>query len=258
MSASFLRAVVPPIVRLGGRRLLPLTLGHAVLLRAIGSPFAPYPAPMAGSGVSGLGSGVPTVGDVALARFILTRPWAVARDTMDGWWQRQRMTVWGLLHSREWMIGALLRHILTDAAVPSYEIVDHGMPADDSGPLGACTELRLLTALVAQGYDHERALNTPVALAWWVKLADAEARGGVRLQRELAPDAPAPAPAKAYSAEVMAAWGQAQQARTRAGRAYDPAVDALEAFAAQFSQDPKPQTPDPIAQTQDPGTGGAP
>jgi hypothetical protein len=230
---SFLRAVVPPLVRLGGRRLLPLTLGHAVLLRAIGSPFSPYPTGVSGSEFKVQG---PTVGDVALARFILTRPWAEARDTMDGWWQRQRLTLWGLLHSREWMIGALLRHILADAAVPPYRVLGLGPVPEEAGPLGAPTELRLVAFLVSQGYDHELALDTPVALAWWLSLANSEAIGGLRLQPELDPAAPAPVPvpAKEYAPEVMAAWGQSQQARHMAGRAYDPAVDSLEAFALQL------------------------
>jgi hypothetical protein len=97
---SFLRAVVPPVVRLGGRRLLPLTLGHAVLLRAVGSPFAPYPAvssdevriPNEGTAAGSASAfatrnpspvTAPGLGDVALARFILSRPWRDARDTMD-------------------------------------------------------------------------------------------------------------------------------------------------------------------------------
>jgi len=264
---SFLRAVVPPTVRLGGRRLLPMTLGHAVLLRAIGSPFAPYPARSVERG-AGNEIQAATRGDVSLARFILSRPWTVARDTMDRRRSRRATILWGLLFARDWMVGALQKHVATEAAVPEFEVLHQG-----EGRRGAELELVLLDSLIARGYHHDAALNTPLALAWWLHLARFDGEGTLRLAPvSEVPGSESQVPGrKEYPPEVMQAWGEAQQARAKQGRPYDAATDSPEAiaetlraprsplptdeevaFAARLPQtpDPKHQTQNPIRQTQ--------
>lgn len=212
--ASFLRAVCPPVVRMDGRRLGPLTLGHAVLLRAVGSPYAPFAA----------GGVLPSRGDVALARFVLTRPWVIARDTMDSARSARAIRWWGFFRARDWMVEALADWVRDSVAAPDFRS-RHKSDSTLSSPL----ELILASHLIARGYRLAEALDVPVAQAWWLWLAAAEQDGRIELGD---PDAPVPEPGVLYSPDVLQSWGAAQAARTKAGRTYDPAVDDIAVFAA--------------------------
>lgn len=218
--ASFLRAVCPPVVQMDGRRLGPLTLGHAVLLRAVGSPYAPF-ATHGGSFTP------PTTGAVALARFVLTRPWDEARDTMDTPPAQRAIRWWGFFRARDWMVEALADWVRDSVAAPAFRSL-HKSDSTLSSPL----ELILASHLIARGYRLDEALCVPVAQAWWLWLTAAEQDGRVELDD---PDAPVPEPGVVYSPEVLQAWGAAQAARTKAGRAYDPAVDDIAVLAARMN-----------------------
>jgi hypothetical protein len=111
-TATFPGCVLPPTVRLGGRRLLPLTLGHAVLLEAVESPFAP------GGEITQL----PGAGDNALAWWILTRPWQEARDGIDG--RAARFWMWCYAQARRRFISedsvVLIRWIAWSCKAPLF------------------------------------------------------------------------------------------------------------------------------------------
>jgi hypothetical protein len=151
------------------------------------------------------------------------------------------------------MIPALAEHIAADTAVPPYEILVRG-----EGRRGACLELVLLESLIARGYHHDAALDTPVALAWWLHLARFDGEGILRLSSPLraVADAGSKVPGQghpAYVPEVLQAWGEAQQQRGRAGRVYDPLTDSPEAFATARVPGPQSPAPSPAPGAQGPG-----
>ena len=65
-------------------RLHSLTIGHALLLQRVGSPFAPY--------YENAQEAAPGLGDVLLALFILSRPAQVAADAIGT--RRFRLLMW--------------------------------------------------------------------------------------------------------------------------------------------------------------------
>lgn len=200
--------MIPSVVRLAGRRLGPLTLGHMVLLRRVGSPFHPLHE----------GDEEPTVGQTALAWFILTRPWDEAADGIN--------TRWGKLSISWFAIRRAGRHILdadaisdwiaSEAALPPFEKAEGGT---EDGERGTPHELLLAQALADQwNTAWPEVLDVPASQANWLWLARWEERGVLKIhgdggsaeeaarQRALDPD----------EAKRRREWAAQHEARLRA------------------------------------------
>lgn len=166
---SFVRALWPDRHRCLGRRLVPLTIGHLLLLRRVRSPLA-----------AGL---LPDPADLALAVFICSRPWrralaAVERPAL-GW----RLAGLGLRASWGMHRAALAftRYLKAAMEGPRW------WPVPRPGG-GSDFEMRSpywATILVALQADlrmtHDQALDMPVALALWKIAVMREREGQVQL-----------------------------------------------------------------------------
>ena len=216
---SFARAVFPPRVRLGGRRLEALSLGHCLLLEHAGSPFAPF----------GGAEREPNAGDVALAWFLLSRPYRAAADTVDRWPARWALWRFAALRAgqHEADAAALAGWIADQCALPEHVVNRPG-----EGRRGAPTVLIYAEKLLELGAAAwPGVLDVSVAAAGWLFLSSFESEGAVRLKEpgEIAAEAEAATPTNAVR---LAAWAQHNLQRVREGRPYDPARDHRDTFDA--------------------------
>lgn len=170
----------PPAVRVFGRRLAPITLGHLLLLRHVRSPF-----PM------GEGRRVPGLGDALLAAWILSQPWRRAARRLNGramrlwigwvafWWQakppdlaaRDAALRAGLLN------GALRRALALDLASEVWR--------DSQAPVATAPWLMSLKLhLMERGRTEAEAMDTPPGVAIWECCGLADRRGQMRFATE--------------------------------------------------------------------------
>lgn len=164
--------MIPSVVRLGGRRLGPLTLGHMVLLRRVGSPLHPLQASDA----------EPSVGQVALAWYIVSRPWAEAArgiSVRSGKWAIAWFTIRRAgRHIRD--SETLTDWIASESALPEFEKADTG---SEDGDRGTPHELLLAQALADKWHiAWPDVLDVPVAQANWLWLARWEERGVLKIK----------------------------------------------------------------------------
>lgn len=78
MHPAFASVFLAQCPRVCGWRLVPLQLGHAALLEAVGSPFF-------------TGDGVITSADIVAAAWACSRPATVAMTTRRRWWERPKI-----------------------------------------------------------------------------------------------------------------------------------------------------------------------
>lgn len=198
-TATFPGCVLPPTVRLGGRRLLPLTLGHALLLEAVESPFAP------GAEITRL----PGAGDNALAWWILTRSWEKARAGIDS--RAARFWMWCFAQARRHCISedtvVLLRWIEWSCKTSPFL---NNRDGEDGGERGTHPVLaRCQTLAGSWGVPWPRCLNVEWNTASMLHLAKWEEQGEIRVV-DLSKHAEAIARAEdpKIAAELQA-WGEA-------------------------------------------------
>lgn len=169
---TYAEALFPDARSACGVRLHPLTLGHALLLRRLESPFV--------RGESGYGLDVKlTYNDVLEAAFVASRPWNVAAQQVNNarvwWWMH-----WKWIHRRRWIAedtAALLRWSREQWSVPEVVATNDG-----GAPRGA-ELLHLLVVFCCQhlGCSHAEALSVPVRVALWDYFAHNENEGSMRM-----------------------------------------------------------------------------
>ena len=179
-----------------------------VLLRRVGSPLHPLQV----SDVE------PTVGQVALAWYIVTRPWAEAAAGIGSRLGKLAISWFAIRRAGRHIRDAetLSDWITSEAALPEFEKADGG---SEDGERGTPHELLLGQALAAQwNIAWPDALDVPVAQANWLWLARWEERGVLTingdggsgeedaLKRALDPD----------EAKTRREWAAQQEARLRA------------------------------------------
>jgi hypothetical protein len=179
-----------------------------VLLRRVGSPFHPLSQ----------ASEEPTVGQVALAWYILTRPWEEAAEGINT--RRGKFTVsWFAIRraGRHVLDGdAIFDWIASEAALPPFEKADSG---SDDGERGTPHELLLAQALADQwntAWPHVLAVS--VAQANWLWLARWEERGVLTIRGDggLAEDDALKRALDPDEAKRRREWAAQHEARLRA------------------------------------------
>lgn len=170
--SGFAECVIPPVVRLAGKRLHMVTLGHALLLERIGSPFAVTSPP----------DRLPEAGDNALAWWILTRPWDEAANGIGG--RLSRFWTWCFTLARARVAAedsvSILRWVKWSTTSPGFEPI---RDADEEGePLGAHPVLiRAQAAASKWGVPYPAVLNLPWNVCCWLYLTRWEEAGAVRI-----------------------------------------------------------------------------
>jgi len=171
-------AIWPRRHKVAGRWLKPLTLGHALLLQRLGSPFMPPDRPL--TQVTGRKSDMFGPADVALLKYVCTRSWERALIGMDRW------TI------KPWLWWETLRRskrIIEDAqqAIDWWQAEWHGAPtvfvdSKSAGRRGAGTlAILMYTQRVIFGKTFCEAASTPVREALWDHYCYLEAEGAVRI-----------------------------------------------------------------------------
>lgn len=179
----FVRALWPDRYRCLGRRLRPLSIGHLLLLRRLGSPLV-------------LG-GTPDAADIALAVFICSRPWRRALAAMRRPWLGIRLIPLGVRAS--WWsakaVRGLTAYLRAGMAGPRWWPVHR--PGCEPSEMRSPYWLTILVALEAEmGATSDQALDMPVALALWRVAALREREGAIQIvsDEEMAALARSPEP----------------------------------------------------------------
>lgn len=149
---TYAQTVFQDRARVEGRRLLPLTVGHALLLQRLKSPFAPRDTRTAGAG------------DCALLLFVCSRSWQVASKTLDSlrckpWlWLEWLRVGFRFGHNR----AQLFRYVSEAWTGPEVWLEGKSEPQDDDS-------LRVIinTLCSRMGLRYQDALNMPLRQAVW-------------------------------------------------------------------------------------------
>ena len=202
MPLTFAQSLLPARVRVGGQQLAPVTLGHALLLSRIASPFAPYGGP----------DRDPTPGETLLALWICSRGWRAAAAQLDS----RRTRLWLRLRvptrRRTWYRDAAALRIWLSDSCRGPEVWIEPLPGSSGGAGGAeFTLQRLITSLLADLHiSWHDVLDLPVVTAWQLSLTFAERHGRVRLvtadeqtQLAVAQDPAAAAKLHAWAATIV-------------------------------------------------------
>lgn len=182
LSRRYAEAHFPDRWTVLGVRLHSLTIGHALLLQRVGSPFAPY--------YENAQEAAPGLGDVLLALFILSRPAQVAADAIGTrrfrllmWYWSARFKLSVALHpvkvlSIPTAAAKLVSYIVAGTDGPGVSPVG---PFDGQAP-GTPAIARLIRTLCGcLGRTMPEALATPITLAHWDCAAWWEREGSARI-----------------------------------------------------------------------------
>ena len=174
LHAQFARAVVPPTVRLAGRVMGPLTIGHQILLLRVGSPFGRNKE-----------AREPSVGDVAMAWFILTRPWQQAAQAIGSRIGRFEIAWFTIRRAGRFQSdGADIADWIGESvALPPFtNREDEANENEEMPSRGTPPELILAQAVASEwNLKWPEVLDTPVAQANWLWLSKWEERGRITI-----------------------------------------------------------------------------
>jgi hypothetical protein len=171
---TYAEAQFPAVERIAGCRLLPLCLGHALVLQRIESPFVATEEER---------GKVPGTGDMAYLMWIASRPY------LKAW------TALGTLRARlqrQW-----IAHRLRVRGADEVARLHDWLRRQWSGPrtkqkrdgerLGAPALAALKITLMAElGMSEDQALSHPIALVRWDAAIACERHGGIEILQEVA------------------------------------------------------------------------
>lgn len=172
-SEQFGRALLPDTWRACGVDLLPFSLGHAILLRRLGSPLMP---PEDGDPISEVG-----FGDVLVAAWVCSRPAGAAVLQLDTFPQMLWMR-WKRIERLRTAIEdkvAMLRYIAAAHEAPAIQVVKGGRGECRGAPWLA---ILLSTVMRQYGVSMERAMDTSLASAQWLHALFLEEEGVLRIE----------------------------------------------------------------------------
>ena len=181
---SYPASIIPDRWRIAGLRLRSLTLGHVALGERMGVPYfdgtdSGVDSPEPNCSTRGpIGPSTPGPGDLALALFICSRPWAEAARALQGnrgrW--RRTFTAW-LLGEAESFIhhqNQFLRYL--EAQFQSPDTWTKGEGKGCAAPAMLSLRARLITDFRV---GWAESLDIPIAEALWLSAAQAEREGGI-------------------------------------------------------------------------------
>lgn len=181
---TFPESVWPDQTTVLGVQLQPLTLGHVVLLKRLGSPLAPFGSDRRSA---------PGLGDLLLAVYVCSRSYAraaraVLRTTpwvLRWWFLKARITLL-LRPSVSWELEEAIddfrRYIAQQSAPPPVWITGQ----DSDGPSDAPTELLLLRQLIQFcRHTESQAMAVPLRFALYHLASHWERLGQVEFKSEL-------------------------------------------------------------------------
>lgn len=179
---TYAEVMLPPRWTIGGYRLRPMTIGHALVLDRLESRFVIHDR------------GEPGAGDVALLIWVCGRPWRWAWWLAGTWYFRRclRRAAAACRMSGSQATAQAIGFLKWSFAGP--EELDSGTGERLQSPPFALLKVGLMTTL---GVSETEALDTPVARAVWdmavagerkgeVKMGTHSMRGLIRVARDMA------------------------------------------------------------------------
>jgi hypothetical protein len=160
-----------------GRKLKPFTLGNALLLQRLESPFA-----LEGQ-VNKVGSG-----DIALAVIICSMDYDRAIKTIDSWWFKHRLKWFGYaLRSIpavavEVELFKFHRYLSLAWSIPPIWIEQGKSKRDTGSPILGKLKTTMMGSM---GKSESEALLTPLGLAFWDCCVIWESEGGVQVRPDV-------------------------------------------------------------------------
>jgi hypothetical protein len=158
-SEQFGRALLPDSWRACGVDLLPFSLGHAILLRRLGSPLMP---PEDGDPIVEVG-----FGDVLVAAWVCSRPAGAAVLQLDTfpqmlWMRLKRMERFRTAIEDRF---AMLQYIVAAHESPAVQVIKPGKGESRGAPWVAI----LLSTLMRQyGFSKQEAMDASLTEAQWL------------------------------------------------------------------------------------------
>lgn len=171
---DYARTIFPEVPVVGGVRLMPLSIGHALLLQRVGSPFVPPDRPAASPAIS---SG--DIGDLALALYVCSRHWSTAAAGLSGWRSALWIRWWSCRRmGREAVDWCQFAAYWQDAwKGPGFTLIESGSGRRGAGSM----HVLMITQRIQYGASRNDALSTPVLEALWDHAAYLDERGSIRL-----------------------------------------------------------------------------
>lgn len=190
LAAQHALAILPKRFTVLGQTLEPFTLGHALLLTRLGSPYAPFGDPSAPNAhplpaEEGRGEGKGTdqlaerIGDLVLAIWVCAQPWRHAEKHLAS--RRTRL----LLRAWQWQLTSH-RLIRAAAFFHAYLVESTRGPRtftkDTDNALRSPT-LAVVRVMLANafGLTPDEAMDVPLAAALWDLACYHELKGSVEL-----------------------------------------------------------------------------
>lgn len=193
---SYVSVLFPDRFRVCGRWLVPMTLGHLALMQRVGLPFAevdPKPG---------------TWPQIVLGAWICSQRWDVARDTIEERSTRAWLMWHGVTTFRRARLASAItwRQYLTQQwDCPSYTWVRES----DEPPTGmALVQSLIVTRMSRLHATRQSALDTPLSVALWDKVAWMAAEGFVRMAAPAGEEDPLVVFARQLARREAAAHGE--------------------------------------------------
>lgn len=173
---DYVEAQLPKVTRIAGCRLLPLSVGHAMVLQRIRSPFVTSRA-----FADSVPDRVPGTGDLSYLLWICSRPYLEA---------------WRGLHRLSARLGRqLIAYRLRRGTASEVERCHEWLREQFTWPridnrrdvpaLGAPALAAIKVTLMGElGMSEHQALSYPLALAFWDTAVEAERQGGISIIEE--------------------------------------------------------------------------
>lgn len=164
---------MPPGIPVRGLTLVPLTLGHLLLLERMRSPYAS-------------GDPHPTSGQTALALWICSRDWQTAASRINAFWTRWVLSWMGAAVniSPEWYADRLREYFAFHRQSPDRRELRE-RSADELPPMGAPLVAALKVGVMAElGISEADALDRPLLACLWDLAVCRERAGAIQIIRD--------------------------------------------------------------------------
>lgn len=166
--ADYSAALFPDTHRVCGLRMMPHTLGHALLLRRVCNPYA-----------IGGEAGTAGLGHTVAAAFICSRPWEKAAVGLDAWWIRAWIRIRSSLRWNQEIPDKLGMLAYLSAAWQTPK----AFRRDRGGAQRGSDQIQILLTWQRRnwGKSMDAAMGTPVAVALMEHMERLEEEGVIRL-----------------------------------------------------------------------------
>lgn len=172
--SRYTAAVLPDTYRVLGRWLVPITLGHLLLLIRLRNPLA-------------CGGRTMDAADIAQAVLVCSKPQSIVTRTIDRRWQRVRLWWLGLraLWDAPRARAALLAYAASGLARPTLWMSSGDGRQPSGAPYWLGVQITLMRDL---GMTWSETLDTPVSVAMWLCAGIWEGNGGCSIASDIEHD----------------------------------------------------------------------